>query len=154
MFPNKWCCDASTTSKGHRLAVAGISAFSPLGGLLLAMTFHGATCFELAGTVGTSEPHSLGNAMLSSWSHNARNLKPPAVSWNMIPWRAGRNRNLRQKNREPTIYKVLVLSCACLGLFHLPSDSEGICNHKHADCVSHCGKDNLKMTTSTSYTTK
>ena len=61
---------------------------------------------------------------------------------------------LAAKNREPTIYKVLVLPCACLGLFHLPSDSEGICNHKHADCVSHCGKDNLKMTTSTSYTTK
>ena len=90
-----------TTSKRHGLAVAGISAFSPLGGLHSAMTVHGVTCFELPGTVGTSEPHSLDNAMLSSWSHNARNLKPPAVSWNMIPWWAGPK---LAPNRRPIVH--------------------------------------------------
>ena len=73
---------------------------SPLGGLLSAMTVHGVTCFELAGTVCTSEPHSLDNAMLSSWSHNALNLKPPAVSWNMIPWLAGPNRNEKLTTKD------------------------------------------------------
>ena len=43
------------------------------GGLLLAITVHGVTCIELAGTVGTSEPNSLGDAMLYSWLHNAPN---------------------------------------------------------------------------------
>ena len=158
MFPNDWRWSTCTSSKRNRLAVAWNGASSSKGGLLSAMTVHGMTCFYLAGTVGTSEPHSLGNAMLSSWSHNARNLKQPAGSWNMIPWRAGQNRrpimhgrNVQQKNWEKTINKVFVLSCACLGLYHLPtcaSDTEGICNHKHAGCVSHGGNDNMKMTTS------
>ena len=68
------------------------------------MTVHGVTCFELAGTVGTSEPHSLDNAMLFSWSHNARNLKPPAMYYNMIPWRAGPNRNQKIDNKRYTKY--------------------------------------------------
>ncbi len=61
------------SSKRNGLDVAWIGASSSKGGLLSAMTVHGVTCIELAGTVGTSEPNSLGDAMLYSWSHNARN---------------------------------------------------------------------------------
>ncbi len=77
-------------------------------------TVHGATCLE-AGTVGTSEPHSLGSipdgkAILATWSHKAG--KRPAGPGN-IPWPAGRiikGGNLQQKlriNKQQSICCVL-----------------------------------------------
>ncbi len=91
MFAKDWRWNTGTSSKRNWLAVAGIRASSskPEGGLLSAMTVHCVMCIKLAGTVGTSEPSSLGKAMLHSWSHNAQNSMQPAVHWN-IPWQAGR----------------------------------------------------------------
>ncbi len=72
---------------------------------------HNTMCIELAGTVGTSETHSLGKARASSWSHNARNLKLPTGPGDS-PWKAGQimqGRNLQQKpkNNRQCICSVL-----------------------------------------------
>ena len=89
MFPNDWRWNTGTSSIRNRLAVAWIGASSSKGGLFPAMTVHGVTCIKLTGTMGTSEPHSLGKAMLYTWSHNARNpTQSPAVHWR-ISWQAG-----------------------------------------------------------------
>ncbi len=86
-----------TSSKRNGLAVSWISASSSKGALLSAMTVHGVTCIKFAGTVDTSEPNSLGKAMLYSLSHNARNSTQPAMHWN-IPWQAGRREGTGSKN--------------------------------------------------------
>jgi len=62
---------------------------------------------------------------------------------------------INDKQRVCSVLRMMLraLSLATVQVIQNAGDTEGICNHKHAGCVSHGGKDNLKMTTS-SYTTK
>ncbi len=160
IFPKNWRWMTSTSSERHGLAVAWICTSSPKGVFHSAMTVDGSEGSKLAGTVGASEPQTLWSifwregyhlgqpvALLESRKEACRALP---VGDSLASWPDNAGKKLALKNS--TKNTVFVLSCASLGLHHLPTWARvkakvKICTTRTSVSVYHDVVYNIQMKT-------